>query len=157
MDGREQSPESSATFSAHVDKSAWTIHSVSSNQGGNEDVKFCIDDDPNTFWHTKYNPTDKCPHELIVDMKKTYTVKQFVYQARNDMPNGHIANVEVLFSNDPNQWGEPAVKCRLQNHSNEQLVDVPSHPSARYMKVVVRSTHDRNDYATAAEVGIIPQ
>ena len=142
----------------YVDKSKWTILSVSSEQGGSEAAKNVIDENPSTIWHTQYNPQKPtCPHEIVVDMKKYYKVAKFVYQGREDMTNGRIANYEFYVSSSPSVWGAPVASGTLQNSSDVQEIDVPSRPVGRYFRLIVQSTHDNQGYASAAELGIIPE
>ena len=146
-----------------VDKSSWTIYSYDSQQGGNELAANAIDDNENTIWHTQYNPsTPDCPHELVVDMKKTYRITAFAYKGRKDGSNGRVQRYEVYFSNNPRLWGEPAASGTFSNTSDKQTVNIPSKPEARYMKFLVRSVVDDRAYASAAELyveaeAVVPQ
>ena len=136
-----------------VDKTSWTIYSYDSQQGGNELAANAIDDNENTIWHTQYTPTTPdCPHELVIDMKKTYRITAFAYKGRKDGSNGRVQRYEVYFSNNPRLWGEPAASGTFNNTSDKQTVNIPSKPEARYMKFLVRSVVDNKAYASAAEL-----
>ena len=136
-----------------VDKSEWTVVSYDSQQGGNEQAAFAIDDDENTIWHTQYNPTTPdCPHELVIDMKQTYRITAFSYKGRKDGSNGRVQRYEVYFSNSRYLWGEPAASGTFNNSADKQTVSIPSKPEARYMKFLVRSVVDNKGYASAAEL-----
>lgn len=140
-------------YSLFVDKSEWTIYSYDSQQGGNELAANAIDDDENTIWHTSYSGTPpECPHELVVDMKRTYRIVSFSYKGRKDGSNGRVLNYEVYFSSNPKLWGGPAVSGVFSNSSEKQTVNVPAKPEARYMKFLVRSVVDNKAYASAAEL-----
>ena len=140
-----------------VDKSQWSVRSVSSEQGGNEAAKNVIDGNASTIWHTKYNPTTPCPHEIIIDMAKYYRVSHFVYQGREDMGNGRIKDYEFYVSDSPTAWGSPVAKGTLQNSSSEQQTELTTRPVGRYFRLIILSTHDNQGYASAAELGIIPE
>lgn len=143
------------TINAHVDKSSWRIVSCSSEQGGNEAAANVIDGNPATFWHSRYQPdTPRCPHEIVVDMGAEQRLAAFVYQGREDMTNGRVSRYE-LYVGQPGQWGEPVLTGRLANNSSPQEINIPSRPSSRYFRFVVLSTHDRRDYASAAELGVL--
>ena len=152
-----QSIVNTEAISMFVDKSKWIIKSCTSEQGGNEAAKNAIDGNASTIWHTRYNPTTPCPHEIVVDMKTTYKVAKFVYQGRVDMGNGRIAEYEFYTSVNGTQWGAPASTGKLQNSADVQEIELSTRPVARYFKVIVKSTHDNNGYASAAELGIIPE
>ena len=153
--GRQPSIANEQVINAHVDKSAWRVVSVSSEQDWNEAAQNAIDDNPSTFWHTRYRPdTPRCPHEIVVDMGTEQRVAAFVYQGREDMGNGRVSRYELYLGQQPDQWGEPVLTGRLNNTSAPQELNIPSHPKARYFRFVILSTHDRRDYASAAELGI---
>ena len=157
-DGLQPSPVNEQTIGMYVDKSKWTVLSVSSEQGGNEAAKNVIDENPGTIWHTQYNPErPSCPHEIVIDMKTYYKAMKFVYQGREDMGNGRVANYEFYVSASPTVWGPPACSGTLQNSSEVQEIDLPSRPIGRYFRFIVTSTHDNQGYASAAEIGIIPE
>lgn len=158
MEGRQPSPVNEEQIGIYVSKSKWTVLSVSSEQGGNEAAKNVIDELSNTIWHTQYNPQKPtCPHEIVIDMNAYYRVAKFVYQGREDMGNGRIAKYEFYVSASPTVWGAPAATGTLQNNSEVQEIDLPTRPEGRYFRLIVTSTHDNQGYASAAEIGIIPE
>ena len=153
--GMAQGMETTASFDMLVDKTVWKVVSFDSEQGGSELATHAIDDDESTIWHTAYNPsTPSCPHEIVVDMAKTYRVSSFSYTGRNDGSNGRVTAYEVYFSNDLYKWGAPAAKGTFENTSSVQTVAVDGHPEARYFRFVVRGTADNRDYASIAELAI---
>ena len=157
-EGLVDSPVEEELIPLYVSKDKWTIKNVSSEQGGNEVAKNVIDENPSTIWHTQYNPQKPtCPHELVIDMNAYYRVSHFVYQGREDMGNGRIAKYEFYVSQSPTVWGAPAASGTLQNSSEVQEIELSSRPEGRYFKLIVVSTHDNQGYASAAEIGIIPE
>jgi beta-galactosidase len=152
----KKSMVTSDVFYMTVDKTIWKIVSCDSDQGGGESVNNAIDDDVNTIWHTQYNvrPIPKCPHEVVVDMGKTYKVSGFTYTGRIDGDNGHVKDYEVYFSNDLYSWGAPAATGTFENTSSPQFTTVKSKPKARYMKFIIRSVYSGEGYASVAELDI---
>lgn len=135
-----------------VDKSLWSIYSFDSEQGGAELAANAIDGDEETIWHTQYSPsTPVCPHELVVDMGRTYRVTSFIYKGRNDGSNGRIIDYDIYFSNDPSVWKTPAATGSWADTPGRQSV-VINGVEARYFKLVARSVVDGRDYASAAEL-----
>ena len=154
-DGLLPSMTSEERIPLYVDKSQWSVVSYDSQQGGNELARYAIDENPSTIWHTQYSPSKPaCPHEIVIDMGRTYRVSAFVYQGRSDGSNGRVLDYEVFFSNSPTVFGAPAAGGTLQNTSSPQTVNIASRPEARYMKLVVYRVVDNQDYASAAEIGI---
>lgn len=156
VQGLSDSPVNEQYVPQYVSKAAWRIVSCSSQQGGKEAVEHIIDEDPQTIWHSQYEPVKPaCPHEIIVDMGSEYRISHFVYQGREDMVNGRVDRFEVYVSSQPGSWGEPALEGRLQNTSQVQQLPLAKTMQGRYLRFVIRSTHDRQDYASAAEIGIV--
>lgn len=155
--GLIDSPVEEEVVSIYVSKAKWTVKSVSSEQGGGEAAKNCIDENAQTIWHTKYNPTTPCPHEIVIDMSSYYKVSHFVYQGREDMGNGRVKRYEVYISSSSNVWGAPVASGELNNNSEVQEIELKSRPVGRYLRFIVLSTHDNQGYASAAELGIIPE
>ena len=151
--GLYKSMTTSITLNLFVDKSDWKVISFSSQARG-EEATNAIDGKPNTIWHTQWGENEpKHPHEIVVDMGKTYKVNAFIYQGRPDGDNGRIRGYEVYFSNDPSQWGEPAISGRFENTPSPQSVPLVT-TEARYFKFVAKSSMYNRSWASAAELGI---
>lgn len=61
-----------------IDRTAWTV-TCDSFQPGFE-CQNAIDGDPNSFWHTQYDPTNApLPHTITIDMKTIYYVNGLTY------------------------------------------------------------------------------
>jgi beta-galactosidase len=135
----------------------WNI-SASSFEPQEGDPDKAIDDDPDTFWHSRYGSDPaKHPHFLIIDFKKPLDIAGVTYTARRDNPNGRIKEYEIYLSNDPEKWGEPAAKGVFRERSRRpQEVNLSAPVNARYMKIVALSELTGQDFATIAEIGIIP-
>ena len=67
-----------------------------------------VDGDIDTFWHSEWRTTSPPhPHELVVDLGQGYSISGISYLARQDGPNGRIADYEVYLSADGTSWGAP--------------------------------------------------
>ena len=152
--GYFDSMETERFYYIAIDKTAWRVVKVSSQNGGDE-ASNAIDDNENTIWHTPWGTNEpKHPHEIIVDMIDIYTVEEFTYLPRPDLSNGRIKAYTVYFSNDPAQWGTAAASGEFTNSSGWQTVKITSKPEARYFRLVVRSEVEGKAWASAAELGI---
>ena len=155
--GLSTSLTTSADYNLFVDKSAWKIVSVTSQGEGTEATK-AIDDDASTIWMTGRTDVPPYPHEIVVDMGKSYKVAEFVYQAGG---YGRVGDYEIYFSNDPTQWSSPSASGQFEAMPATQNVPIASQPEARYFKFVAKSGISsrmgrRNFIMTsAAELGII--
>ncbi|MDR2563037.1 MAG: discoidin domain-containing protein [Prevotellaceae bacterium] len=144
-----------AKFNLYIDKSEWKVVSYSSQASNDEAAANAIDGKANTIWHTIWgNNAPVYPHEIIIDMGKTYRIESFIYQGRSDGNNGRIKDYEVSFSNDPKVWGSAALRGRFANTSAAQIIAVPSKPEARYFKLIARSEVEKRAWASAAELGV---
>ncbi|MDE5941956.1 MAG: DUF4981 domain-containing protein [Muribaculaceae bacterium] len=154
-DGFYDSSLTTARIGLFVDKSLWTIASVSSQQGGGEKATNAIDGDPTTIWHTSYGSSEpKCPHEIVVDMGKRYVVTEFIYQGRTDSSNGRIKGYEIYIGDSADCWGAPAARGELANTPEVQTVVLPDGCQGRYLKLIALSEVNGKAWASAAELSI---
>ncbi len=153
--GLDASMVNEESLNMFVDKSVWRVVSYDSRQDENNKAENAIDDDLNTIWHTQWSPSQpECPHEIVIDMNKTYVLNSFSYNGRLDGTNGHVKDYEFYVSNSPDIWGAPAVKGTFENNSDEQTAILTTKPTGRYFKIIVKSVYDNNPFASMAELNI---
>ena len=64
-------------------KAKWKILDCGSQDGDEEEARKAIDDNPKTFWHTRYRDgIDPMPHHISVDLGETVTIRGFTYMPR---------------------------------------------------------------------------
>ncbi|MBR0202175.1 MAG: discoidin domain-containing protein [Bacteroidaceae bacterium] len=155
VDGLLDSPVTSFSFPLFINKGTWRLVSVDSQHGGNEASK-AFDNDLSTFWHTEYAGSEpSCPHTLIVDMKRTYMVTAFTYNARNDgTQNGMVKDFEVYLSKDGSTWGSAVVSGQFENTTSTQVKALSTPTAGRYLKFVAKSEINGRAWSSAAEIGI---
>ncbi len=140
-----------------IDRSKWKIVSVDSFQPGEGLPVHAIDNDPKTFWHTRYSPdTPPLPHEMVIDFGEELNVAAVVYKARQDHENGRINDYEIYLSNDASKWGKPVLQGQFLNEVDRQLVKLPSLITARYLKIVALSEVNGYNWTSIADLTIIP-
>ena len=116
-----------------------------------------IDGDPDTFWHTRWQPTNApMPHHLVIDLGRNLSLKAITYLPRQDMLNGRIAGYEILCSDDAKVWPAPIVRGTWPSASQLQTVSFPRPVKARYLKFVARSEVNRQPFAAVAELDVVP-
>jgi alpha-L-fucosidase len=152
-------PGEIATAEFDLAKAKWRVASVSSEQAdAGEAATNAIDDDPGTFWHTRYSPdTAKHPHWIVIDLGETVTMKGMTYTARpaSSGVNGTVVKYEVYVSRDGEDWGEVAAAGALERRAAEQRVIFGKERAGRYLKFVALSEVHGRDWASAAEVGVV--
>jgi len=140
-----------------ADRLKWRIVSASSFQPNEGEPANAIDGDPGTYWHTRWNPdVPKHPHELVIDLSSPIRIAAVVYTDRADMANGRVRDYEIYLSGDGKTWGEPAAKGRFRGPSGEHTVRLAAPITARFMRFVALSEVNGQDYASVAELSIVP-
>lgn len=150
----DNSLKTSVEFPIYVDRSAWKIVSVSSeNSASGEGARNAIDGDPTTIWHSRWaEPVANHPHEIVVDMASLLEIDKFIYQPRNS-DNGRIKDYKLCFSKDGKNW-ENEIKGVFQNSSAPQIVILKAPLVARYFKLVALSEVHGRPWASAAELNV---
>lgn len=155
LDGGYKSTVSKYTFGIYVDRSQWKVLSVSSQHGGNEGSKV-LDNNNGTFWHTEYSGSEpRPPHEIVIDMGKTYKVSELIYTARTDgNSNGMIKEYEVYVSQSSKVWGSPVATGSFRNTTSPQTAAFGKVVEGRYLRLIARSEINGNAWASASEITI---
>lgn len=141
-----------------VPRDNWKIIAVSSEEtkAENTPATNAIDGNDNTFWHTKWQGMPgKFPHELTIDLGAEYNLQGMTYLARQNGDNGMIARFELYTSNDPANWGAPAIKGRFRNEKRLQVATLANPTPARYVRFVALSSINGQPFASAAEIGFL--
>jgi beta-galactosidase len=145
-------------FSLYVGKGSWRLVSADSYQGGNE-ARLAFDNNSSTFWHTAWGTNEPaCPHTLVIDMVKTYSVTAFTYLVRQDgNQNGMVKAFEVYLSTDCTNWGTAVASGEFKNTTALQKAELIAPTAGRYLKFVAKSEINGRAWTSAAEVGIEAQ
>lgn len=135
----------------------WHVVRATSEQSDEGPARNAIDNNPDTYWHTRYDPNPtKVPHDIVIDLGQKETLAGFSYLARQDGGvNGRVKDFEVYLGDDPDHWAAPALKGTLQNTMNEQrlLFDHPA--TGRYLRFRALSEVNGNIWTSVAELGIM--
>jgi beta-galactosidase len=154
-DGFIDSPKVTYDFALFIDRSAWKVISVDSQQGGNE-AKLAIDGKNDTFWHTQWGSVEPtCPHTLVIDMAQTYNITAITYLTRQDgNQNGMVKAYEFYLSNDGQSWGSPVASGDFKNTTSLQTAKLQTPTAGRYLKFVAKSEINGNAWTSCAELSI---
>jgi hypothetical protein len=116
-----------------------------------------IDDDPDTFWHTAWNPTEKpFPHEIVIDLGRELRLAGVSYLPRQDMSNGRIADYEIYAGDNATSWGAPVAHGRWENSAKKQEARFAAPVKCRFLKLVAKSEVNGHAWAAVAELDVIP-
>lgn len=141
----------------HAAKAGWHIVRASSQQADEGPARNAIDGDPNTYWHTQYDPTiAKPPHELVIDLGQTIWLAGFRYTPRQDGgDNGIARNYEMYVGDSPDSQTTLAAKGSFKRGSDRKTVRFATSVQGRYLRFVILSAQNRQPYGSAAEIDII--
>ena len=156
--------ESSETIPASFDL-APANWSVVSDENGRNSASRAIDSNPGTVWKTarqdaRQEGSKKHPHELVVNLGESLTLKGFTYTPRQDgQSGGTIYQYSFYVSENGTDW-KPVLENRsfanIKNNPVKQEVSFPTPQTAKFIKLVALSSVNENEnWASAAEVGVI--
>ena len=133
------------------------VISVDSEDRANGNVASnAIDDDPNTFWHTQWQPSETpYPHEILIDLQKPVRLAGLKYTPRQDMENGRIEKFEVYVSYDRMSWSEPAARGSFIPGGKTQTITFGKPVTGRYMKFIALSEIHGHPFAAIADLDVI--
>ncbi|MEI6892404.1 MAG: discoidin domain-containing protein [Pontiella sp.] len=140
-----------STYPVLIKKEPWSVVSVDSEAAPDFAAKYAIDGDPQTFWHTQFEPKElPFPHEIVVDMGNEYVLYSFEYVPRQGSSHPRIKEFQLLVSADGESWGKPVLKGTFKNSEDIQTFAI-NQVKARYFKLEGLSGYTRK----AAAVGEI--
>lgn len=132
----------------------WNVVDVSSEQVGEGDAFYAIDDQLSTFWHTQYSPSQPAyPHYIVVDMKEILSIGGIAIARRQG--NFNIASSFLLeVSTDGNTWTS-AGRFSIDNTLDGlQIVKLDSSISGRYFRLTGESSATNNTYMCIGEINL---
>ncbi|MDO5607464.1 MAG: DUF1735 domain-containing protein [Capnocytophaga sp.] len=138
-----------------LSKTGWTITSVNSEEKtgegtNNGQAKHMIDDNLNTFWHSRWQGgDDPLPFEIVVDMGAEHLVSQIEIIPRNNANNG-ITHLRFETSTDGTTW-EYVGRFEFV-YSAASLVYAVKASNCRYIKVIVPEDGAKSRVAAIREM-----
>ena len=137
-------------------KLAWKA-TANNHEAGEGDPQHAVDNDPGTFWHSRYSaPAARPPHTLTIDLARVESFGSVTLTPRQDGGNGRIRDYEIYASDDGKTWSSPVAKGRLSNREEPQKVRLSQPRSARYVRLVVLSDWSNAGWATLGELDLGP-
>lgn len=125
-------------------------------RGNSRRAVHAFDGKPGTHWHSEFQPTmRKHPHELVLDLGKSRTVKGLRYLARQDNGwNGAFKHCEFYVSNDPDNFVKRTARKRFKKVKTPQEAEWRP-VKGRYVLIKIISEINDGPWASASEIGII--
>jgi hypothetical protein len=144
-------------YGMEIPKADWKVIYVSSEEKVAEDGRgvLAIDGKPETFWHSQWKDSvPKHPHEIHIDMGKSYELVGFKYLPRQGSTHGRIKKYEFYISNSSTAWGTAIKIGEFDSTDIEKVVAFPA-VAGRYIRMVALSEINAQAYASLAELSVL--
>jgi hypothetical protein len=145
---------------ASTNKIKLTVIKVDSEETASENGRGtnAVDGNPDTFWHTEWTDANpECPHEIIIQLSPSATIKGFTYLPRQDEEeNGTIKGYEFYVSDDGKDFGKPVKKGEFAGGKNKKTVTFDQPVKCSFFKLRALSELNDNAWSSAAEIGVVP-
>ncbi len=130
-----------------------SIYAVSSKENDDSQAAInAIDGDPSTFWHNKWDLSDKNPY-ITLKLNKAQTISSLTYLPRQDNgSNGNITSYNIYTSLDGTNFTKVASGTWADDST--QKTATFENTNAQYVKLEVVTSH--GGFASAAEVAVTP-
>ncbi|MHB8635537.1 MAG: discoidin domain-containing protein [Fimbriimonadaceae bacterium] len=138
-------------------KAGWRIVRASSFQADEGSPQNAIDGDPDTYWHTEYDPKlARPPHEIVLDLGSSQWLVGFKYLPRQDGGvNGNVKDYEIYVGDTPDAQTALVAKGAFSRGPGEKTARFKHSVRTRYIRFVCLSEQSGGPYASAAELDVI--
>ncbi len=114
-----------------------------------------LDGKPDTFWHTRYGEGEtKHPHEITLDLGRSFDIEGFAYLPRSGAGNGTIKDYEFFVSDDHQDFGRPVAKGTFAKDAAEKQVTLSEKRAGRFVRLRALSEVNGQIYTSIAELKI---
>lgn len=115
------------------------------------------DNNPETYWHSNWNPPEPAlPHSLVIELKQPVTVKGFTQTPRQDCDHGRIAKYRIHVSDDGKTW-KVVAEGTWENTTQTQKVVLEKPVTARFFKLEALQEVQNRNWSSVAEFDIITE
>jgi hypothetical protein len=117
---------------------------------------YALDDNPDTIWHSNWNPPEPpLPHALTIELKEPVRVKGFVQTPRTDCDHGRIANYTFQVSEDGRSW-QSIAEGDWPNTADPKRVLLAQPVRSRFFRLESRREVQGRLWTSVAEIDLIP-
>jgi len=128
---------------------------VDSEHGGYEGWR-AMDGNPQTMWHTAFGGGEtKHPHEITVDLGKSYEIAGFEYLPRTGRTNGTIKDYECYVGDNVKKLGKPVIKGAFARSGEDDKVKFLGKVRGRYVRIRALSEAGGRPWTSIAELRIL--
>ena len=128
---------------------------VDSEAPGHEGYR-ALDGNPGTMWHTDFGFDEPShPHEIVVDLGKSYELTGVGYLPRPGAGNGTVKAYELYVGDDPKKFGKPLAKGSLAKSAAETVLALPARTKGRYVRLRALSEASGRPWTSIAELRIL--
>lgn len=137
--------------------SQWTIESFSSEEASGEGdtgrAADVLDADLETYWHSCWtcDPAGQHPHELVIDFGAEISIGGLQLAQRQSLSRA-VKDLQIEISTDGSSWTSMG-NFSLSRVAELQETDFSENKTARFVKVIIESSHDGSIYAALAQIG----
>lgn len=150
-------PATGSVTGCHLDRTGWTVKYADSQEsvGENGVAANVLDGNTATIWHTQwYNGVAPLPHEIQLDLGRSYALNSLSYLARQDGgTNGMVGGYEIYVSADGTNWGTPVTTGTFARTTSEQTAAFPT-AIGRYVRFRALSEVNGQQFTSAAEINL---
>lgn len=115
-------------------------------------ARFAIDDDPKTFWHSRYTGQKfTYPHWLAIDMQQKNRIDGFFVRPRG---RDIAKNIELEISDDGQDW-TPVERFTMYNEGSVQEFMLKKPVTCRFYRIIFKNGHGNSPYTSIVETGAI--
>lgn len=128
---------------------------VSSFEPGEGKPEHLVDNDLNTFWHSRWSK-DRAPlpQHVVIDYGKPLKLSGMTYFARGDGDEGNVKEFELYLSDTNGEWGKPVAAGAFPKDEPEATITFPP-TLARFLKLVILSEQRNRNIASVAGIEVI--
>lgn len=113
------------------------------------------DNNPDTYWHSNWNPPEpEMPHSLVIELKETITASGFIHTPRKDCDHGRIARYRIHASEDGENW-KAITEGTWENTDRPQTVELDSPVTARFFKLESLQEVQNRNWTSVAEFDVV--
>jgi hypothetical protein len=140
-----------------LSKLGWTVASFSSEETSGEGpvsgrANAVIDDNPSTYWHSRWSGTAATyPHEIVIDMAAQKTLQGISLTQRSGLQRA-VKDFEILTSTNGTTFTSEG-NFAAANSNGPQYFNFTSSKTVRYFKIIAKSAYDGLQFASLAELG----
>jgi hypothetical protein len=117
-----------------------------------------MDGDPGSMWHTDFGGGQtRHPHEIIVDLGKTFEISGFSQLPRPGGGNGTIKDFDCYLSDNDKNFGKPIIAGVMPQKTLLSVIQFPAKANGRYFKLRALSEVGGQPWTSIAELKILSE